>query len=268
MKINIKTKEEIGIMRKGGKMLSEIMKKTLERAKPGVRTIELERFADREINKRGAKASFKTVKGYQYATCMCLNSTVVHGLPGNDVLKENDVLGVDMGVLYKGFHTDMSWTKLIQNDSVKFKNIRENPKIRFLEIGKEALENAIAVCRVGNYVWDISKAIQDVVEKKGGYHSIRVLTGHGVGRKLHEDPIIPCFAEGKREKSAKLNEGMTLAIEVIYAVGTDKVWYGNEDGWTITTRDSSLAGLFECTLAVAKKSPEILTSCLNNDFLV
>jgi methionyl aminopeptidase len=252
MKINIKTREEIEIMVEGGDILGDIFLKTLLQVKAGVKTIELERFAAELIEKSGAKPSFKTVNHYQFTTCMCVNDVVVHGLPNDYVLQEGDILGIDMGVLWKGFHTDASWSVIVGCE--KF-----DEKVRFLQIGKEALHKAIEVAVVGNYVWDISHAIQDTVEKKGGYHCVRVLTGHGVGKILHEDPFIPCYIEGKREKSPRLTEGMTLAIEVIYGQKTGQVWYGNDDGWTITTKDGSWAGLFEETIAVTSGKPRILT---------
>lgn len=265
MNIKIKTKNEIDIMAEGGDILGDIFIKTLKEVHPGVTTMELEKFAADLIEKAGAKPSFKTVNHYQFATCMCVNDVVVHGLPNEYVLQKGDILGIDMGVLWKGFHTDASWSVVLpatvspSNRFLSSETVREDSKQRFLEIGKEALREAIRVAVVGNYVWDISKAIQDIVEKKGGYHCVRVLTGHGVGKVLHEDPFIPCYTEGKREKSPRLTEGMTLAIEVIYGQKTGKVWYGNDDGWTITTKDGSLAGLFEETVAVTSGKPRILT---------
>lgn len=264
LNIRLKSPEEIEIMREGGAILTDILQKTLQEAKPGVKTIELERFAANLIEKSGAKPSFKTVRNYQFATCMCVNDTVVHGLPSDYALKEGDILGIDMGVLWKGFHTDASWTIIVQNSKLETRNSKQisNNKIqksRFLQVGIEALGAAISAAHVGNYIWDISKAIQDVVEKKGGYHSVRALTGHGVGKILHEDPFIPCFVEGEREKTAKIQDGMTLAIEVIYGETTGKVWYAGEDGWTIATRNGSLAGLFEETIAIIDGKPQILT---------
>ena len=259
-------------MAEGGKILAEVMSQTLKKAVSGMTTRELDAFADDLIVKSGGKASFKMVKGYKHATCMCVNEVVVHGIPGNYALKTGDILGIDCGVFYKGFHTDASWTILVhgsQISNLKSQNknirenpleIRENPKDRFLRIGKEALEAAISAAHVGNYVWDISAAIQDVIEKKGGYHSVHSLTGHGVGRSLHEDPFIPCFREGEREKSAQLENGMTLAIEVIYGQKTGKVWYLSDDGWTIGTRDGSWAGLYEQTIAIVGGKARMLTS--------
>lgn len=254
MNISIKTREEIEVMKEGGEILSRVIIETLKKAKPGVKTIELENFAADLIKKAGALASFKTVENYQFATCICVNDCVVHGLPKNYILKKGDILGVDCGVLWKGFHTDASWTIIVGEE-----NTAASPRQKFLEIGKEALSEAIKAAIPGNYIWDIGKVIEDIVEKKGGYHVVHALTGHGIGRKLHEDPFIPGYPSGKRENSEKIVEGMTLAIEVIYGASTGEVWYGNSDGWTITTRDGSDAGLFEVTIAVTSGSPLILT---------
>ncbi len=270
MKIDLKTKDEIEKMKEGGKILSDVIKKTLEKAKAGTSTIELENFASDLIKKAGALPSFKTVKGYKFATCICVNSCVVHGLPSHYVLKNGDILGLDCGVVWKGLHTDASWSIIVgansmnQNinddgqDNIKTTNILKK-RLRLLEIGKEALIKAIEAAVVGNYVWDIGKAIEDIVEKKGGYFVVHSLTGHGIGKNLHEDPFIPGFPEGKREHSVKIQNGMTLAIEVIYGEKTGKIWYGEDDGWTINIQDGSDAGLFEETVAIVDGKPLILT---------
>lgn len=255
MKINLKTKEDFEKMKEGGEILSSVIKKTLKMARPGVSTMDLEKYAADMIKKAGALPSFKTVNNYQYATCMCVNDCVVHGLPSSYVLKTGDILGLDCGVLWKGLHTDASWSIIVGEEKTEERKQKE----KFLEIGKYALEKAISMAVPGNYIWDIGKVIQDIVEKKGGYHVVHALTGHGIGRELHEDPFIPGFPEGKREKSAKIVKGMALAIEIIYGAGTGNVWYGNSDGWTITTRDGSDAGLFEVTIAVTDEKPAILT---------
>ncbi len=255
MKINLKTPQEIEIMAEGGDILAQVFLKTFAQVKPGTKTIELEHFAANLIEKAGAKPSFKTVNHYQFATCMCVNDVVVHGLPSDYILKDHDILSIDAGVLWKGFHTDASWSVIVGYK----KSEGLDKKMRFLAIGKEALKKAIDIAVAGNYVWDISHTIQDVVEQTGGYHCVHSLTGHGVGKTLHEDPFIPCYAAGKREKSARLVAGMTLAIEVIYGEKTGKVWYKNDDGWTISTQDGSWAGLFEETIAITSGKPRILT---------
>ncbi|MEK7565447.1 MAG: type I methionyl aminopeptidase [Patescibacteria group bacterium] len=251
--IPVKSPDEIKIMREGGKILAGVLQKVLVKAKPGVTTLELDKFADDLITKAGAKPSFKMEK-YSSATCQCLNDIVVHGLPTGIVLKNDDILGVDLGVFYQGFHTDASWTIQVQNSKLKIQS-------SFLEIGEKALEEAISVCRIGNHVGHISQKIQEIVEG-GGYSCVKQLVGHGVGRELHEDPEIPCYLRGKIENTALIKEGMTFAVEVIYNQGKSPIVYKNDDGWTIVTRDGLLSGLFEHTVAITAQGPCILTSTL------
>lgn len=251
----IKTDEEIELMRQGGKILTDVFKKTIEQVVPGITTLELDNFARDLIKKAGASPSFETVDNYKFVSCTCVNDVVVHGLPSEYKLKTGDIFGLDMGILWKGFHSDASWSIIIGENSAK----QYDSKRKFLEIGQEALREAIKVTREGNYVWDIGEAIERIIERKGGYHVVHSLTGHGIGRALHEDPFIPGFPEGKREKSTKIQKGMVLAVEVIYGENTGKIWYGNSDGWTITTQDGSDAGLFEVTIAITSKGPAILT---------
>lgn len=248
--IQIKTSQEIEKMKEGGKILAKILEEIKKEVKSGIITLELDKRAEELIKQSGGKPSFKMVKGYKWTTCMCVNEVVVHGVPGNYKLKEGDVLGIDIGLFYKGFHTDMAWTLRVQtqNDEVD----------RFLEAGKRALEEAIKMAKVGNYVGHVSQAIQETIEK-AGFSPVRALVGHGVGRNLHEEPQIPCFLRGKIEDTPKLKEGMTLAIEIIYNQGKPEVVYGSDDGWTIKTADGKLSGLFEHTVAVLEGGPEILT---------
>jgi methionyl aminopeptidase len=164
------------------------------------------------------------------------------------VFKKGDIVKIDVGVYFKGFHTDTSI-------SVGIDLTPENRK--FLNTGRETLDKAIKVVREGNYVFDISKAIEDSIEG-AGYTTIKALVGHGVGRELHEDPQIPCFVPGRIEDSPRIEKGMVLAIEVMYAMGSDKVEQ-LEDGWTIAMRDGKISGLFEDSVAVTEKGPRILT---------
>lgn len=247
----IKTPQEIEIMKRGGKIAAEILKKVLSRAKPGVTTGELDEFTEREVLKVGAKPSFKTVRNYKHTTCLTVNDQVVHGLPGDYALKAGDILGVDLGVLYKGYHTDTARTIVVGGGDEVSEKTRN-----FLKTGEFALSEAIKKARTGNYVGDLSHTIQTIVER-AGFSVVRVLTGHGVGKKLHEPPQIPCF--GSPGTGHKLEEGMTIAIEIIYNMGKPDVVFGNKNPWTIVTRDGSLSGLFEKTVAITKNGPIILT---------
>ena len=202
----VKTKEEIAIMREGGAKLGDILQKLLNKAQSGVTLMDIEMLADQLIAAAGGEASFKTVKGYKWATCLCVNDVVVHGIPTNYVLKDSDVLTIDVGILYKGFHTDTAWTKCIgsQNEDSK----------KFLKTGEEALWQAIAQARGGSHVGHISQAIQRIVEG-AGYGIVKTLVGHGVGRELHEAPQVPGFIKAPVETTPELIPGQTIAIEVI-----------------------------------------------------
>ncbi len=251
--VHIKTKEEIEIMRYGGNILSEVLWEVMDFIKPGVTEIEVDALADKLIIEKGGEVGFRRVEGYKYATCISTNNVVVHGIPTDYKLKEGDIIGVDCGVFYKGFNTDMSHSVVVGKSS-------KNPEVdKFLEVGEKALNEAIKQAKIGNRIGNISKTIQDIVEIENGYSIVRSLIGHGVGRDLHEDPEVPGFLHGKIEKTPVLKEGMTIAIEVIYNMGEPDVSFYNKDGWTIGTTDGSLSGLFERTIAVTQKGPEILT---------
>ncbi len=257
---NIKTKEQIEIMAKAGKILGEVLHETLKMVKPGVTEIALDRFADELITKKGGFPGFKKVKGYHHATCISVNDEVVHGIPGNRKLKEGDVVCIDTGVYVDGFHSDMAETILVSNSKFEARNPNNKKILRFLETGKSAMYAGIRQAKPGNRVGDISKAIQDIVEKDGGYSIVHSLVGHGVGRKLHEEPQIPGYLSGKIEKTPQLTPGMTIAIEVIYNMGKANVEYEGSDDWTIVTKDGSLSGVFERTIVVADNGPKLLTA--------
>ncbi|MCL5970651.1 MAG: type I methionyl aminopeptidase, partial [Patescibacteria group bacterium] len=244
--INLKSENEIKIMKDGGSILHEVISAVLEHAKPGVTELELEKLANNLILKRGAEPAFKRVKGYNYATCLSTNDVVVHGIPTNYKLRPGDVFGVDCGVYYKGFNTDSAWTIRIKNQESRIKNDKAD---KFLETGEMALNEAIKAAVAGNRIGHISKTIQGIIEGDG-YSVVRSLIGHGVGRALHEDPEVPGFLDTKIEKTPLLKIGMTLAIEVIYNMGGSQVRYSEGDEWTIRTSDGSMSGLFERTVAI------------------
>ena len=244
-----KTTKEIKIMREGGQRLRAVLKKVLSEVRPGVEKIHLERIGEKEIKKLGGKPSFMMVEGYSWATCLTVNNEVVHGIPNGQILKNGDILGVDVGIYFQGFHTDLATTVGVGKISLGTQ--------KFLSAGGKALRQAISKAKAGNFVGDLSVAIQKEIEG-AGYHPVKVLTGHGVGKKLHEVPAIPCFLKGMVERTPKLAPGMTLAIEVIYNQGSDQVVM-EEDGWTISTQDGKISGLFEETVAIMDDGPLILT---------
>lgn len=247
LKVKPKTATELQMMRKSGQITSMALKKVIENARAGVSLLELDRLAEEEIVKLGGYPSFKTVAGYYWTTCLTLNEEVVHGIPREIKLEEGDVLGIDLGTAYpdrNGYHTDVAWSVVVSS--------QQKP---FLEVGERVLWEAIGQAVEGKYIGDISATIQEGIET-AGYSVVKSLAGHGVGKNPHEEPEIPTF--GKKGTGLRLKEGMTLAIEVIYAGGKGDV-YEKDDGWTIATVDKSLGGLFEMSVIVGKKRAEVLT---------
>lgn len=239
-------------MAEGGKILGKVVDRTFEKVEPGISTLEINRQIEEAISNFGAKPSFKMVPGYSFASCVGLNSEVVHSIPRKDkVIKEGDLLKIDTGVFWKGFHTDLSWSVRLGKRKGQF------VKDEFLSVGEKALQKAVETAKIGNFVGSISAKIEGVVERSG-CHPVKVLTGHGIGRALHEEPFIPCFLKGRVEDTPNLLPGMTLAIEVIYAQGSPEVVLESDD-WTISTRDGKISGLFELTVAVTVNEPLILT---------
>lgn len=252
--IHIKSPEQIKHMQHGGHILATVLGEVMERIKPGVSEKEMDAYAEKRIREMGGEPGFMKVHGYHYTTCMSTNDVVVHGIPSAYVFEDGDIAGVDCGVYYKGLHTDMSDSKRVRaTSSTKGDAIDE-----FLAVGKFALDEAIKEAVIGNHVGHISKKIQDIVEKEHGYSVVRSLIGHGVGKELHEEPEVPGYLHGKLEKTPLLREGMTIAVEVIYNMGTADVQL-DSDRWTIRTADGKLAGLYERTIAITKDGPLMIT---------
>ena len=245
-----KSESEIELMKKAGSICARALKEVLANVKPGVSCQTLDLIARREIEKLGGTSSFMTVEDYKYTICTTINEQVVHGIPTSRKLENGDILGVDIGALYSGYHSDQAITVPVGNVAQKTKH--------FLEVGKNTLVSALKQVRVGNSIGDISSVIQEGIEG-AGYSIVKSLTGHGVGKELHEDPIIPGF--GKKGTGAKIMENMTLAIEVIYTQGSGEVGLEN-DNWTISSADGSLGGLFEQTVLVKKSGPIVFTPYL------
>jgi methionyl aminopeptidase len=244
-----KTPQEIIIMKQGGAILHDIKNQLLDHVTQGVNAKEIDDLATSLIASKGAEASFKKVPGYKWATCININDGLVHGIPKKDIVfRTGDVVSVDVGVYFKGFHTDTSATVLIGADKEKQK---------FLEAGKLALKNAIEQAQSGNKIGAISHAMEQTL-KDAGYAPIKALTGHGVGRELHEDPYIPCYVSRMKDLSYDIIPGLTLAIEVMYTMGGSDIAL-DTDGWTIRTKDGKISALFEETVAVENSGPIILT---------
>lgn len=246
--IIIKTKREIELMRKASAIVAEALLAIKGYVAPGVSTKELEQIAEDIIRSRGGRPAFKGYRGYPSSICASVNDTVVHGIPSSTiVLKEGDIISIDLGVVYRGYIGDAAIT-------IPVGDIKPEVK-RLLDVTEKALYIGIQQARVGRRVSDISHAIQSFVESKG-YSVVRSFVGHGVGRSLHEDPQIPNF--GPPGKGPKLKEGMTLAIEPMVNAGRHEVKV-LEDGWTAKTVDGSLSAHFEHTVLVKKSGAEILT---------
>jgi methionyl aminopeptidase len=248
-KIPVRSKEEIKIIIDGGKRLAEIKKSLEENVKVGVNAWEIEKLASKLIKKSGGEPSFTRVSGYHWATCINVNEGIVHGIPRKDmVFRAGDVVSVDVGLYYKEFNTDTSFSKGLDID-------RDTQK--FLDVGKLALDNAIAMAVPGGRIFDISKAIEDTL-KDATFNPVRVLVGHGVGRDLHEYPEVPQFVMTEREKTPEIPVNSVLAIEVIYTKGSGGIKYG-KDGWTIITSDGKISALYEDTVIVTENDHLIAT---------
>jgi methionyl aminopeptidase len=252
--IDYKTPEQIKIMQHGGHILASVLGEVMDAVELGITELELDQLAERRIRKLGGEPGFMKVAGYHHATCFSTNDVVVHGIPSNYKIQIGDVVGIDCGVFYKGLHTDMSESK-----RVKQKGAKQDDVDIFLAIGKIALEEAIKVAVIGNRVGHISQTIQRIVEKEAGYSVVRSLIGHGVGKELHEDPEVPGYLIGNINRTPLLKEGMTIAVEVIYNMGTPEVVL-DPDHWTIRTGDGKLAGLYERTIAITENGPLMITA--------
>lgn len=246
--IVLKSAKELERMRVAGRMVAEILAMLKERIVPGVTTLELDRLAEKECRKRKAIPAFKGYGGFPYAVCSSPNEKVVHGFPDDRPLEEGEILSIDFGVLYDGFHGDSAFTAAVGK-------IDEDAR-HLMKVTEESLEKAIAASVVGGRLSDISHAVQSHVEKEG-FSVVREFVGHGIGSKLHEAPQVPNY--GPKGQGPRLKAGMTLAIEPMINVGKPGVKI-LEDGWTAVTIDGKLSCHFEHTVAITDNGPEILTT--------
>ena len=248
--LTLKTPQKIEIMRLGGKKLAKIKQALKEKIAVGVSALEIEELATKLIEEEGAEASFKKVPRYFWSTCINVNSGLVHGIPRAEVVfQKGDIVSVDIGLFYQGFHTDCAFSVCLEPDTAKLK---------FIQAGEKAMNKAIGAVKIGGKIGDISRAIEETVVSFG-YNPIRALTGHGIGRSLHEDPYIPCYISGRAEEQIEIVTGISLAIEVMYAQGKPDIAKAG-DGWTISMLDGKIAGLFEETVAVTPEGPMVLTA--------
>ncbi|MEA2510309.1 MAG: methionyl aminopeptidase [Actinomycetota bacterium] len=243
-----KSPEEIGLMRQGGKILADALERVQEAIVPGVTTTELDRvFAD-AIAEHGAKASFLGYRGFPASICASPNDVIVHGIPDGRRLADGDVISLDFGVLYEGFHTDSAWTFPVGEIDAAAAEL--------LKVTEASLDAAIAQCRPGIRLGDVGHAVEEVAEG-AGFSVVREYAGHGVGRALHEDPWIPNYGPpGRREV---LSPGMTLAIEPMVNAGAEGTKVLG-DGWAVVTADGSISAHFEHTVAITPDGHEVLTA--------
>ncbi|HEX9664773.1 MAG TPA: type I methionyl aminopeptidase [Patescibacteria group bacterium] len=254
--ITIKKPEEIEILRQSGRILASTLQQVVSQVKPGVLTSDLDQFAEKLIRGQGGQSSFKNYVShgsdpFPSSLCTSINEEIVHApaIPSRP-LKDGDIIGLDLGVNYKGFFTDMAVTVGVGRISAEAKNL--------MKATKKSLELALKQVKPGNYIHDISNAVQRYVEKQG-YGVVRELVGHGVGYQVHEDPRIPNYLPDNGEpERIELKEGMVLAIEPMVTAGHWKI-KTLEDGWTAVTIDGKLSAHFELTVAVTAKGYEILT---------
>ncbi len=242
----VKSSAEIAVMRQCGKILAAILDKLREETRAGIKTSKLDSIMAEEAKKHGVALSFKNYHGFPANLCVSVNDEIVHGIPGERVIEEGDIVSLDAGVIYKGFHTDSAITVAVGEVSRQAKSL--------IEVTKAALGAGITQARCGAHVKDISTAVQNYVESKG-FTVVREYTGHGVGRNLHEDPQVPNFAF---EMGPLLRRGMTLAIEPMVNVGD---WHTRvaDDHWKVLTADGSLSAHFEHTIAITDDRAEVLT---------
>ena len=247
--IHYKTKAEIELMRESSLLVSKTLAEVGKVIKAGMSTLEVDRIAEQFILDSGATPSFKGYQDFPFACCISVNDAVVHGFPTKDLLKEGDIVTVDVGVLKNGFHGDSAYTFAVGNITAEIQQL--------LKITKASLIRGIEKAVHGNRVGDIAFAVQYATEREHGYGVVRELVGHGIGRHLHEEPQVPNY--GKRGTGAKLKEGMVICIEPMINMGTKNV-YHDKDGWTIRTEDGKPAAHYEHVICIQRGKADILSS--------
>ena len=248
--ITLKSERELALMRKAGRIVAEVLAEIRKAVVPGVTTGDLEAIAEEIIvDKYGAIPSFKGYRGFPGVVCASINEEIVHGIPGRRVLNEGDIVSIDVGAIFQGYHGDAAITAPVGEIDVGSQQL--------LDVTAEALRLGIASALPGGWTSDISKTIEEYVEGQG-YSVVREYTGHGIGRQMHEDPQIPNYYEPRAGGRVRLRPGMTFALEPMVNVGG---WRTRvlDDNWTVVTADGKRSAHFEHTLAVTQSGPEILT---------
>jgi len=247
--IALKSPAELDTMRAAGRLVARVLQVVAGQAAPGVSTLELEAVAEEEISKAGATPAFKGYRGYPCVLCTSINDEIVHGIPSGRKLEAGDIVSVDVGVKLDGFFADSATTLALEPVTPE--------RARLLRVTREALELAVRQVRAGNYLGDVSAAVQRHVEA-AGFSVVREFVGHGIGRELHEEPQVPNYVHSGLGRGPRLEPGMVLAIEPMVAAGSSAVTI-RPDRWTAVTSDGSSAAHFEHCVAVTKNGPWILT---------
>lgn len=246
--VSIKSEREIKLMREAGKILAQVHEELGKAIEPGMSTLDIDRLGERLIRSFGCIPSFKDYNGYPASICVSVNDEVVHGIPSKHrILQEGDIVSLDAGVIWNGYHSDAARTYGVGSISPE--------AAKLIEVTKQSFFEGIKFAKAGNHLNDISAAVQKYAESFG-YGVVRDLVGHGIGTHLHEDPEVPNFAQ--KRKGIRLEPGMTLAVEPMITAGRyDVVWM--DDDWTVVTDDGSLAAHYENTILITDGEPEILS---------
>ena len=246
--VTIKSPKELDLMREAGRIVAEAKVVLADAVRPGLTTVELDSIAEDEIRRRGGVPSFKGYLGFPATICSSFNEEIVHGIPSARVMREGDVLSIDIGAIVGGFHSDTAFTIGVGEVTVKAR--------RLIDATREALRLGIAKAKADARIGDISAAVQEYAEGLG-YSVVRQYVGHGIGRSMHEDPQVPNY--GAAGKGPVLREGMAIAIEPMLNEGT---WETErlDDGWTVVTADGLLSAHFEDTVAITKNGAEVFTA--------
>jgi len=252
--INIKTQKEIEIMKEGGDILGKILKELVAAAKPGVSTKDLDKLAQELVFKFGARSSFLNYNGYPSVLCTSINEEIVHGVPSDRILEKGDLVKIDMGVLWKGYHTDSARTVLVGRSGISIDK-KTLLKKKLIKVTEESFNAGLKEARAGKTLGDVGSAIQKYAEKNG-FNVVRDLIGHGIGKELHEPPQVPNY--GKPGEGDVLKEGMVIAIEPMVVTGDWAIKEG-PDGFVFNTKDGGLAAHYEHTVVITEKYPLVIT---------
>ncbi len=244
-----KTDAEIELMRHSCLLVGQAIAEVAKTLKPGSTTKQANDVAEQFIRDNKGVPSFLNYRGFPYTACISVNDAVVHGFPNHDILKDGDIISIDIGVFKNGFHGDSAYTFAIGEVSQQVLDLMRDTRASLYK----GIEKAVH----GNRIGDVAYAIQEYTEKQRGYGVVRELVGHGLGRSLHEDPQVPNF--GKRGNGPKLKDGMVIAIEPMINLGVKEVFY-DEDGWTVRTKDKKPSAHYEHTVCIRKNKPDILSS--------